>query len=219
MSRSTERWIGCSKPLMPKPAMSSGSFARAPASSDSRFHIAARMDSNTSRFCPALAARPAVSQMREVTLGCVTAPWGLRGPRRTFLSIPPGEANCSYSNSLAQIPRRTTPPPARTRKAITMRHLANAAALTAILALVLAQPGAAQPAAPDELRVCADPNNLPFSNSAKEGFEDKVADLLAQKLGKRLSYVWWAQRRGFVRHTLNAGQCELVMGVPVGYGH
>jgi quinoprotein dehydrogenase-associated probable ABC transporter substrate-binding protein len=100
-----------------------------------------------------------------------------------------------------------------------MRHLADIAALIAILALMLAQPGAAQPAAPDELRVCADPNNLPFSNSAREGFENKLADLLAQKLGKRLSYVWWAQRRGFIRHTLNAGQCELVMGVPVGYGH
>src|SRR5437763_1392161 len=177
------------------------------------------MDSNTSRFCPAWAAGPALSQMQKWTLGCVTVPWGLRGPRRTFRSIPQGGANYWCSGSLAQIPLGKIPPPVRIRKAITMRRLADIAALTAILALMLAQPGAAQPATPDELRVCADPNNLPFSNSAKEGFENKLADLLAQKLGKRLSYVWWAQRRGFIRHTLNAGQCELVMGVPIGYGH
>jgi mxaJ protein len=61
-----------------------------------------------------------------------------------------------------------------------------------------------------ELRVCADPNNLPFSNDRGEGFENKIAELIADELGARLSYTWWAQRRGFLRKTLNAGQCDLV---------
>ena len=49
------------------------------------------------------------------------------------------------------------------------------------------------------LRVCADPNNLPFSNERGEGFENKIAQLLAQDLGERVEYTWWAQRRGFFR--------------------
>jgi mxaJ protein len=64
------------------------------------------------------------------------------------------------------------------------------------------------------LRVCADPNNLPFSNKAAEGFENKIAELVAKELGARLDYTWWAQRRGFIRNTLRAGTCDLVMGVP-----
>ena len=76
---------------------------------------------------------------------------------------------------------------------------------------------AADPGSPDLFRVCADPNNLPFSNSAGEGFENKLAEMIAQKLGKKLSFTWWAQRRGFIRHTLKAGACDLVMGVPVHY--
>ncbi len=68
-----------------------------------------------------------------------------------------------------------------------------------------------------EFRVCADPNNLPFSNSAGAGFENKLAELLAQELGERLTYEWRAQRRGFVRSTLNAGRCDVMMGAPVGY--
>lgn len=64
------------------------------------------------------------------------------------------------------------------------------------------------------LRVCADPNNLPFSNARGEGFENAIARLVAQDLGRTLSYVWWPQRRGFVRHTLAAGTCDLIIGVP-----
>lgn len=67
------------------------------------------------------------------------------------------------------------------------------------------------------LRVCADPNNLPFSNEAHEGFENKLAQFVAQKLGTTVSYVWWAQRRGFVSHTLKAGDCDVIMGVPAEY--
>jgi mxaJ protein len=64
------------------------------------------------------------------------------------------------------------------------------------------------------LRVCADPNNLPFSNSAGEGFENKLAEMVAKELGEPVSYTWRAQRRGFIRNTLKAGTCDVVMGVP-----
>jgi len=66
------------------------------------------------------------------------------------------------------------------------------------------------------LRVCSDPNNLPFSNERLEGFENKIADLVAARLNARLEYVWWAQRRGYVRNTLRAGLCDAVMGMPAG---
>ena len=67
------------------------------------------------------------------------------------------------------------------------------------------------------LRVCADPNNLPFSNQKQEGFENRIADLLARDLGEHVEYTWWAQRRGFFRNTLKAGMCDLVIGVPAGF--
>ena len=63
------------------------------------------------------------------------------------------------------------------------------------------------------LKVCADPNNMPFSNRAGEGFENRLAELIARELHARLDYVWWAQRRGYVRNTLNAGLCDLWPGV------
>jgi mxaJ protein len=72
-------------------------------------------------------------------------------------------------------------------------------------------------AAERELRVCADPNNLPFSNARGEGFENRIAELIARDLSSKLSYEWWAQRRGFVRNTLREGRCDLVIGVPAGY--
>jgi mxaJ protein len=65
-----------------------------------------------------------------------------------------------------------------------------------------------------ELRVCADPNNMPFSNAAGQGFENKIAQIIATDLGAKLTYTWWAQRRGFVRNTLKAGLCDLVPGTP-----
>ncbi len=64
------------------------------------------------------------------------------------------------------------------------------------------------------LRVCADPNNLPFSNDRLEGFENKIASLVARELNLEVQYTWWAQRRGFFRNTLRAGVCDLVVGVP-----
>lgn len=76
---------------------------------------------------------------------------------------------------------------------------------------------AAAVAAKSELRVCADPDNLPFSNQKQQGFENKIAKLLADDLHAKLSYTWQKQRQGFIRHTLNARQCDVVMGVPYGY--
>ena len=64
------------------------------------------------------------------------------------------------------------------------------------------------------LRICSDPNNLPFSNRALRGFENRIADLLAHDLGTTIEYTWWAQRRGFLRNTLNAGLCDVVVGLP-----
>jgi mxaJ protein len=80
--------------------------------------------------------------------------------------------------------------------------------LVAIAALLAASPAAAR-----ELRVCADPNNLPFSNAREEGFENRIAHIIAAELGAELRFVWWAQRRGSLRETLNAGLCDLVPGV------
>jgi mxaJ protein len=64
------------------------------------------------------------------------------------------------------------------------------------------------------LRVCADPNNMPFSNAKEEGFENKLAGLLGAALRLNVEYTWWAQHRGFIRNTLNAGTCDVVIGVP-----
>ena len=99
-----------------------------------------------------------------------------------------------------------------------------------VAAAVLAPSGnaSAQQAAPGAadqvLRVCEDPNNLPFSNRAGEGFENKIAELLARELGWKLEYTWFPQRMGFIRNTLrgrepdsNRFKCDLVPGVPVGF--
>ncbi len=73
-----------------------------------------------------------------------------------------------------------------------------------------------QPATRRTLTVCADPNNLPFSNKAGEGFENKIAALVAKDLDADVSYVWWAQRRGYVRSTLNEEKCDIWPGVATG---
>jgi mxaJ protein len=67
------------------------------------------------------------------------------------------------------------------------------------------------------LRVCSDPNNMPFSNLKGEGFENRIAALVARDLGRPLTYFWSPQRRGFARSTVKAGRCDVVMGVPARY--
>src|SRR4051812_19861502 len=83
------------------------------------------------------------------------------------------------------------------------------------LCLVLLSAFAFAADSPQKLRVCADPNNLPYSNDKGEGFENKLAEMLARDLHQQVEYTWWAQRRGFFRMTLKAQQCDVVMGVPV----
>jgi quinoprotein dehydrogenase-associated probable ABC transporter substrate-binding protein len=70
----------------------------------------------------------------------------------------------------------------------------------------------------DELRVCADPSDLPFSNKAGEGFENRIATLIGADLHLPVSYVWFPQTVGFVRNTLGARACDLVMGTVSGDG-
>jgi len=69
---------------------------------------------------------------------------------------------------------------------------------------------------PKVLRVCADPHNMPFSTDKGEGFENKLAELFAEKLGKGLAYAWYPQATGFVRNTLGAHKCDVMMGAPQG---
>jgi mxaJ protein len=63
------------------------------------------------------------------------------------------------------------------------------------------------------LKVCADPNNLPFSNRQEHGFENRIVEIVARELNATLSYVWWAQRRGNIRETLDVGLCDVIPGV------
>lgn len=94
--------------------------------------------------------------------------------------------------------------------------------LVACLGLLLAvqhtSPGrlsaAAASSTPGVLRVCSDPNNLPFSNQQQQGFENAIAVMLASFRHQRLEYTWWRQRRGFIRTTLGAGVCDVIIGVP-----
>ena len=64
-----------------------------------------------------------------------------------------------------------------------------------------------------EFRVCADPENMPYSNEKGEGFENKIAEVLAKDLGKELSYEFWLDRQGFLRNTINAQRCDVIMGM------
>jgi len=105
------------------------------------------------------------------------------------------------------------------------------AVLPAMAALALGPSAMAQTAAAgveaetrQVLRVCQDPNNLPFSNRALEGFENKIAALLAKDLGWDIAYTWYPQRMGFIRNTLRAKEpgstsykCDLVTGVAAGF--
>lgn len=91
----------------------------------------------------------------------------------------------------------------------------SASRLAIVLAVSAATVAAAAPSA--ALRVCADPNNLPYSNDKREGFENRIAELVARELHTRLEYFWQPQRRGFVRTSIGANQCDLVVGVPEGF--
>jgi mxaJ protein len=94
--------------------------------------------------------------------------------------------------------------------------MSSASRNLALLGLALAAAGTPGPLPVRTLRVCADPNNLPFSNRREQGFENRIARLIAADLHATVTYTWWAQRRGFVRNTLKQHSCDVIMGVPVG---
>ena len=102
-----------------------------------------------------------------------------------------------------------------------MRRAARLLPLASIGALLAGAPAFAQRAeliSRTELRVCADPHDLPFSNEAREGFENKIAEIVGADLGLPVSYVWFPQVTGFVRNTLRARECDLIMGTVSGDG-
>jgi len=82
------------------------------------------------------------------------------------------------------------------------------AAVLALAALLLGSCGNQR-----TLTACVDPNNLPFSNRGGEGFENKLSEMIAADLHARLNYIWWAQRRGYVRNTLNEKKCDFWPGI------
>src|SRR6476661_1532753 len=98
-----------------------------------------------------------------------------------------------------------------------MRSIAAIVAVLAVLNVATCALGADV----KEFRVCADPESLPFSNQKLEGFENKIAAVIANDLGASLRYIWWGQRRGFIRNTMNAtlkeGRCDIMIGAPEGY--
>ncbi|HKH94071.1 MAG TPA: substrate-binding domain-containing protein [Gemmatimonadaceae bacterium] len=101
-----------------------------------------------------------------------------------------------------------------------MTRARSCAMLAMAMALLMAldrAPLHAQPArSAHVLRVCADPNNLPYSNERQEGFENRIAELVAREMKAELRYVWWAQRRGYIRNSLRAGLCDVFIGMPTG---
>jgi mxaJ protein len=108
--------------------------------------------------------------------------------------------------------RRAEEGQARPHLAQVNRTIAASFAIAVILLSAL--PGEADPGR--VLRVCADPNNLPFSSQHTPGFENQIAGVLGRALGASVEYTWSAQRRGFFRNTLKANLCDVVLGVPVG---
>jgi mxaJ protein len=68
-------------------------------------------------------------------------------------------------------------------------------------------------ASADEIKVCADPNNMPFSNKDSAGFENKIMSIVADALGDKLTYVWWAQREGIISDALDVGLCDVIPGI------
>jgi mxaJ protein len=89
-------------------------------------------------------------------------------------------------------------------------------AVAVMLWMPAAQALPVDPPAVRELRVCADPNALPMSNQQRQGAENRIAALIAADLHAKLRYTWYQQRRSFLRKTLKAGLCDVVMGVPPG---
>jgi len=94
------------------------------------------------------------------------------------------------------------------------------ARLLAIATVLLCAPGRApadEAKQVKELRVCGDPNNMPFSNEKLEGLENRIAEVVAKDLGETVTYFWWPHQRGVVKRVLNARHCDVMLGIPKGY--
>jgi mxaJ protein len=93
-----------------------------------------------------------------------------------------------------------------------------AACIGLAASLAVATVAAAEPARASAVRVCADPDNMPFSNAKGEGFENELAELIAEKLDARLDYSWFPEATGYVPNTMGSDACDLVMGYAQGTG-
>ena len=103
----------------------------------------------------------------------------------------------------------------------TSGHAAAAGSVVAALGACALLAAAARPMVPvhaqsPALRVCGDPDNLPYSNERLEGFENRIAAVVAAELGATPVYTWWPHQRGLVRNTIDAGTCDVIFGVPEG---
>ena len=101
---------------------------------------------------------------------------------------------------------------------ITLRRGASTVGKIGLAVLLGFASAGAGPASAASLRVCADPDNMPFSNEKAEGFENKLAELIAQKLNATLQYSWFAESTGYVPNTMGREACDLVMGYAQGTG-
>src|SRR5271163_4472872 len=108
---------------------------------------------------------------------------------------------------------------------VSMARAAKSIAIALVALVSMAFPGGAgaqdaegsiELVDPNVFRACADPHALPFSNEAGEGFENKIAALLAHKLGKSVAYTFYPDATGFIRNTLNAHRCDVVLGIAQG---
>lgn len=100
---------------------------------------------------------------------------------------------------------------------IPARRRRTAVLVTTSIAALLLLPsfGEVSPASSSaELRVCADPNNMPFSDRREQGFENKIASLISGSLHRQLSYTWWVEREHFVKETLDKHRCDVLLSVP-----
>ena len=86
-----------------------------------------------------------------------------------------------------------------------------------VLLLVCCLAGASSGEQGEPIRVCADPDNLPYSNRELQGFENKIGEVIAQELGASLAYYWWPAQMGMVRNTLQRDRCDVLISIPKGY--
>ena len=100
------------------------------------------------------------------------------------------------------------------RAAGTGRWLPSSSVLLLVCVLVA---GAASGEQGEPIRVCADPDNLPYSNRELQGFENKIAEVIAQELGASLDYYWWPAQMGLVRNTLQRDRCDVLISIPKGF--